>query len=33
VGVAVLVDRGARENVAGRGFEFRAAYKLSDLGI
>ncbi len=33
VGVAVLVDRGARENVAGRGLEFRAAYDLSELGV
>ena len=33
VGVAVLVDRGARENVAGRGLPFRAAYDLSDLGV
>ncbi len=33
VGVAVLVDRGAREKVAARGLEFRAAYELSDLGV
>jgi orotate phosphoribosyltransferase len=33
VGVAVLVDRGARERVTGRGLEFRAAYALSDLGV
>ena len=33
VGVAVLVNRGAREHVAARGLEFRAAYELSDLGI
>ena len=33
VGVAVLVDRGARQNVAGRGLTFRAAYELADLGI
>ncbi len=33
VGVAVLVDRGARENVTKRGLEFRAAYDLSDLGV
>jgi orotate phosphoribosyltransferase len=33
VGVAVLVDRGARENVTGRGLPFRAAYDLSELGV
>jgi len=33
VGVAVLVNRGARENIAGRGLAFRAAYELSDLGV
>lgn len=33
VGVAVLVNRGAREHVAARGLEFRAAYDLSDLGL
>ena len=33
VGVAVLVDRGARENIAGRGLTFRAAYELSELGV
>ena len=33
VGVAVLVDRGAREHVTRRGLPFRAAYDLSDLGI
>jgi orotate phosphoribosyltransferase len=33
VGVAVLVDRGAREHVTERGLTFRAAYDLSDLGI
>jgi orotate phosphoribosyltransferase len=32
-GVAVLVNRGAREHVTGRGLEFRAAYELADLGI
>jgi orotate phosphoribosyltransferase len=32
-GVAVLVNRGAREKVADRGLVFRAAYELSDLGI
>jgi orotate phosphoribosyltransferase len=33
VGVAVLVDRGARDNVTGRGLAFRAAYDLADLGV
>jgi len=33
VGVAVLVNRGARDHVEARGIEFRAAYELSDLGI
>jgi orotate phosphoribosyltransferase len=33
VGVAVLVDRGAREHVTERGLPYRAAYELSDLGI
>ena len=33
VGVAVLVNRGAREKIADRGLAFRAAYELSDLGV
>jgi orotate phosphoribosyltransferase len=33
VGVAVLVNRGARESVVAHGLEFRAAYELSDLGV
>jgi len=33
VGVAVLVDRGARRNVTERGLAFRAAYDLADLGV
>ena len=33
VGVAVLVDRGARLNVAERGLTFRAAYELTALGV
>jgi len=33
VGVAVLVNRGAREQVAGRVLTFRAAYELADLGV
>ena len=32
-GVAVLVDRGAREHVTAQGLAYRAAYDLSDLGI
>ncbi len=33
VGVAVLVDRGAREKVAERGLPYRAAYALAELGV
>ena len=33
VGVAVLVDRGARDNVARRGLAFLAAYDLSELAL
>jgi orotate phosphoribosyltransferase len=33
VGVAVLVDRGARLNVTERGLTYRAAYELADLGV
>ena len=33
VGVAVLVNRGARERVISHGLTFRAAYELSDLGV
>jgi orotate phosphoribosyltransferase len=33
VGVAVLVNRGARERVVEHGLTFRAAYELSDLEI
>jgi orotate phosphoribosyltransferase len=32
-GVAVLVNRGARERVTEHGLVFRAAYELSDLGV
>lgn len=32
-GVAVVVERGARDRVAARGLPFRAAYELSDLGL
>jgi orotate phosphoribosyltransferase len=31
VGVAVIVDRGAREHVTRRGLAYRAAYDLADL--
>ncbi len=33
VGVAVLVDRGARASVTERGLTYRAAYELTDLGV
>jgi orotate phosphoribosyltransferase len=33
VGVAVLVDRGARDRVTNRGFVYRAAFELADLGL
>ena len=33
VGVAVLVDRGAREAVTARGLVYRAAYNLPDLAL
>jgi orotate phosphoribosyltransferase len=33
VGVAVLVDRGARAAVEAAGLPFRAAYSLADLGL
>jgi orotate phosphoribosyltransferase len=33
VGVAVLVDRGAREKVAERSLPYRAAFELPDLGV
>ncbi len=33
IGVAVIVDRGARAAVEAAGFEYRAAYELSDLGL
>jgi orotate phosphoribosyltransferase len=33
VGVAVLVERGARDKIAGRGLPYRAAYELADLGV
>jgi orotate phosphoribosyltransferase len=33
VGVAVMVERGARNRVTGLGLPFRAAFELSDLGL
>jgi orotate phosphoribosyltransferase len=33
VGVAVLVDRGARATVTARGLDYRAAYELADLNL
>lgn len=32
-GVAVLVERGARAQVTGRGLSYHAAYELADLGL
>jgi orotate phosphoribosyltransferase len=33
VGVAVIVERGARQLVTERGLPYRAAYELADLGL
>ena len=33
VGVAVLVERGARQQVTARGLTYRAVYELADLGL
>jgi orotate phosphoribosyltransferase len=33
VGVAVLVERGARPRIAERGLPYRPAYELADLGV
>jgi hypothetical protein len=33
VGVAVVVDRGARSLVEERGFPYLAAYDVADLGL
>jgi orotate phosphoribosyltransferase len=33
VGVAVIVERGARDRVTGLGLPFRAAYDIGDLGL
>jgi len=33
VGVAVIVERGAKEKVESAGLEYRSAFSLSDLGL
>ncbi len=33
VGVAVMVERGAKEAIIDAGYEYRAAYSLADLGL
>jgi orotate phosphoribosyltransferase len=33
VGVAVIVDRGAREAIEATGLAYRSAYTLADLGL
>jgi orotate phosphoribosyltransferase len=33
VGVAVIVERGAKDKVGSAGFKYLAAYQLSDLGL
>jgi orotate phosphoribosyltransferase len=33
VGVAVIVERGARARVEAAGLDYRAAYSLDDLGL
>ena len=33
VGVAVIVERGARQTILDAGLEYRAAYSLEDLGL
>ena len=33
VGVAVIVERGAKEKVESAGLKYLAAYQLSDLGL
>ena len=33
VGVAVIVERGAKDTVEAAGFEYRAAFQLADLGL
>ena len=33
VGIAVIVERGAEPKIKEAGYEYRAAYQLSDLGL
>jgi orotate phosphoribosyltransferase len=33
VGVAVIVERGAKQAIIDAGYEYRAAYSLEDLGL
>jgi len=33
VGVAVIVERGAKEKVESNGLKYLSAYSLSDLGL
>jgi orotate phosphoribosyltransferase len=33
VGVAVIIERGAKEKVESGGFKYLAAYQLSDLSL
>lgn len=33
IGVAVLVERGARPKITGRGLPYRAVFELADLGL
>jgi len=33
VGVAVIVERGAKEKIEGEGLKYLSAYSLSDLGL
>ena len=33
IGIAVMVDRGAGEILKAKGFNFKAAFSLADLGL
>ena len=33
IGVAVIIDRGARQQVTGRGLPYIAVYELDELGV
>jgi orotate phosphoribosyltransferase len=33
VGVAVIVERGAKQAIIDAGYEYRAAFSLEDLGL